>query len=111
MATNLVPSLASAIAQQEQSNPNYNNPGALTSIPGGWTGQTGIAPNGLVIFDNQQDGWNALYTQIQMRLYADMPIALLYQQHQVSAFSMHVGGQTTSLSGAFWNVGAWRWTK
>jgi peptide/nickel transport system substrate-binding protein len=49
----------------------------------------------------------ALYAQAQAVLYDRLPIALLYQRRQVNAFSDRVVGQTTSLSGAFWNVGAW----
>lgn len=49
----------------------------------------------------------ALYAHVQAILYDRLPIALLYQRRQVNAFSDRVVGQTTSLSGAFWNVGAW----
>lgn len=49
----------------------------------------------------------ALYRQVEALLYEKLPIALLYQRRQVNAFSDRVFGQTTSLSGAFWNVGGW----
>jgi len=58
--------LASAIARQEgygQPGPatRNNNPGNLMSPPGGqWAGQTGVDANGFAVFDNPQDGWNAL---------------------------------------------------
>jgi peptide/nickel transport system substrate-binding protein len=48
-----------------------------------------------------------LYSQVETRLYRALPIALLYQRRQVSAFTTRLSGQTTSLSGAFWNVGSW----
>ena len=49
-----------------------------------------------------------IYTALQRRLYAELPIALIYQRRQVNAFSKRLRGQTTSLSGAFWNVAQWR---
>jgi peptide/nickel transport system substrate-binding protein len=49
----------------------------------------------------------AIYAKLQQLLYAQLPIALLYQERQVSAFTTRLHGQTTSLSGAFWNVGRW----
>ena len=36
-----------------------------------------------------------------------VPIALIYQRRQINSFSSRIQNQTTSLSGAFWNVGAW----
>lgn len=49
----------------------------------------------------------AIYARLQRLLYAQLPIALLYQNHQISAFTTRLHGQTTSLSGAFWNAGSW----
>jgi peptide/nickel transport system substrate-binding protein len=49
----------------------------------------------------------AIYAPLQRLLYAQLPIALLYQRRQISAFTTRLHGQTTSLSGAFWNVGRW----
>ncbi|HEY1654571.1 MAG TPA: peptide ABC transporter substrate-binding protein [Candidatus Tumulicola sp.] len=49
----------------------------------------------------------AIYARLQRLLYAQLPVALLYQEHQISAFTTRLRGQTTSLSGAFWNVGRW----
>lgn len=68
MATALVTSLANAIARQENANPLNNNPGNLKPIPGGWTGQTGVDSMGLAQFATPQDGWNALYNQIQTNI-------------------------------------------
>ncbi len=50
----------------------------------------------------------AIYGRLERVLYREMPIALLYQTRQVNTFTNELQGQTTSLSGAFWNVGAWR---
>lgn len=50
----------------------------------------------------------AIYRNLEARLYAAMPIALLYQNREINAFSNRLQRQTTSLSGAFWNAGAWR---
>ena len=48
------------------------------------------------------------YVRLQRILRAQMPILLLYQQRQLNVFSMRLQGQTTSLSGAFWNIAHWR---
>jgi len=50
----------------------------------------------------------AIYAHLERILADEMPILLLYQGRQLNAFSNRIKGQTTSLSGAFWNVGAWR---
>lgn len=50
----------------------------------------------------------ALYSKLEALLYRKLPIALLYQTRQVNTFTQRLHGQSTSLSGAFWNVGAWR---
>jgi peptide/nickel transport system substrate-binding protein len=49
----------------------------------------------------------AIYAHLQTKLYGALPIALLYQRREVDAFTDRLQGQTTSLSGAFWNAGAW----
>jgi peptide/nickel transport system substrate-binding protein len=49
----------------------------------------------------------ALYVRLQRVLFAEMPIALLYQRPELDAFTERVAHQTTSLSTAWWNVGAW----
>ena len=69
MATALVTSLAQAIYRQEGSGPNTlatinNNPGNLRSGPG----QVGTDANGYAIFASMQDGWNALYNQVQINI-------------------------------------------
>jgi peptide/nickel transport system substrate-binding protein len=48
-----------------------------------------------------------VYAQLQRVLYAQLPIALIYQRRQINSFSARIKNQTTSLSGAFWNAGAW----
>ena len=53
----------------------------------------------------------AIYAQLQRLLYAQLPIALIYQTRQINTFSDRLREQTTSLSGAFWNAGAWHWAK
>jgi peptide/nickel transport system substrate-binding protein len=49
----------------------------------------------------------AVYAQLQERLIQQLPIALLYQRREVNVFTKRLRNQTTSLSTAFWNVGAW----
>lgn len=49
----------------------------------------------------------AIYARLQRALYAQLPILLLYQERQISVFTDRLRGQTTSLSGAFWNAGRW----
>ena len=57
--------LAQAIARQENTNPVYNNPGALMAAPSSYC-QNGKASNGMVIFCTPQDGANALDNQISL---------------------------------------------
>lgn len=64
----LVSSLAQGIARQENANPAYNNPGNLQPKGFSYAGQTGTAPNGDAIFATPQDGWNALYNQVQLNV-------------------------------------------
>ncbi|HEY1429112.1 MAG TPA: hypothetical protein VGF18_06035, partial [Candidatus Tumulicola sp.] len=49
----------------------------------------------------------AIYGRLQALLYQEMPIALMYQRRQIGAFTKRLHGQSTSFSGAFWNVGRW----
>ncbi|MEA2719881.1 MAG: peptide/nickel transport system substrate-binding protein [Candidatus Eremiobacteraeota bacterium] len=49
----------------------------------------------------------AVYRQLQTRLHDQMPVALLYQRPELDTFTERLRGQTTSLSTAWWNVGAW----
>src|SRR5579885_951442 len=49
----------------------------------------------------------AIYARMQALLHEEMPIALLYQRPELDTFTTRLRGQTTSLSTAWWNVGAW----
>ena len=49
----------------------------------------------------------ATYRALQTVLYRELPIALIYRRTQINAFTDRLRGQTTSLSGPFWNVAAW----
>ncbi len=49
----------------------------------------------------------AAYSALERILADQMPLLLLYQGREINAFSTRLRGQTTSLSTAFWNVGAW----
>lgn len=49
----------------------------------------------------------AVYAKLESLLSEKMPIMLLYQRPELDTFSTALRGQTTSLSGAFWNVGSW----
>jgi peptide/nickel transport system substrate-binding protein len=51
-----------------------------------------------------------LYAAAQRLLYRRLPIEIMYQVHEVSAFTRRLTGQSTSLSGAFWDAGRWRLT-
>ena len=50
----------------------------------------------------------ATYRTLQALLYKELPIALIFRRAQLNTFSDRLQNQTTSLSGAFWNVGHWR---
>lgn len=52
----------------------------------------------------------AIYRKVEALLAREMPIALLYQRPELDTFTDRLRGQTTSLSGAWWNVGAWQLT-
>lgn len=52
----------------------------------------------------------AIYAKLEALLAREMPIALLYQRPELDTFTNRLRGQTTSLSGAWWNVGAWTLT-
>jgi len=49
----------------------------------------------------------AVYRQLQTILHEAMPIALLYQRPELDTFTDRLHHQTTSLSTAWWNAGAW----
>ena len=49
----------------------------------------------------------AVYRQLQTILHEQMPVALLYQRPELDAFTDRLQHQTTSLSTAWWNAGAW----
>jgi peptide/nickel transport system substrate-binding protein len=49
----------------------------------------------------------AIYVQLQRLLAGAMPVALLYQRPELDAFTARLAHQTTSLSTAWWNAGAW----
>ncbi len=49
----------------------------------------------------------AVYRELQTILHEQMPIALLYQRPELDTFTDRLQHQTTSLSTAWWNVGAW----
>ena len=60
---------------------------------------------GLSTYDPVQRA--ATYRALQAVLYRELPIALIYRRTQINAFTDRLRGQTTSLSGPFWNVAAW----
>jgi peptide/nickel transport system substrate-binding protein len=49
----------------------------------------------------------AVYRQLETILYEQLPIALLYQRPELDTFTERLQHQTTSLSTAWWNAGAW----
>ena len=49
----------------------------------------------------------AVYSKLEALLYEDLPIMLLYQRPELDVFTDRLQHQTTSLSTAWWNVGAW----
>ena len=49
----------------------------------------------------------AIYAQMETILSQQMPIALLYQRPELDTFTDRLQHQTTSLSTAWWNAGAW----
>ena len=49
----------------------------------------------------------AAYARLQAILREQMPIVLMYRRPELDAFSDRLRNQTTSLSTAWWNVGAW----
>jgi peptide/nickel transport system substrate-binding protein len=60
---------------------------------------------GLSTYDPEQRA--ATYRTLQALLYKELPIALIFRRAQLNTFSDRLQNQTTSLSGAFWNVGHW----
>jgi peptide/nickel transport system substrate-binding protein len=61
---------------------------------------------GLSTYDPQKRA--GTYRTLQALLYKELPIALIFRRAQLNTFSDRLLNQTTSLSGAFWNVGHWR---
>jgi hypothetical protein len=57
--------LARAIAIQENSNPDWNNPGDLT-VSFGFPHRGAMNSAGVLGFVNCEDGWNALYRQLEL---------------------------------------------
>lgn len=55
---------ADAIAKAENSNPEWNNPGSLTVSFGYPTSGVGNSA-GVLMFETPEDGWNALYKQLE----------------------------------------------
>lgn len=49
----------------------------------------------------------AIYARLERLLHEQMPIVLLYQRPELDAFTDRLQHQTTSLSTAWWNAGAW----
>lgn len=49
----------------------------------------------------------AIYAHVEALLYEQLPIVLLYQRPELDVFTDRLQHQTTSLSTAWWNVGAW----
>jgi peptide/nickel transport system substrate-binding protein len=49
----------------------------------------------------------AVYAQLQARLYAQLPIALLYQGRQINTFTTRLHHESGSLSSPFWNAAGW----
>jgi peptide/nickel transport system substrate-binding protein len=49
----------------------------------------------------------AIYARLEALLHEQMPIVLLYQRPELDTFTTRLRGQTTSLSTAWWNAGAW----
>lgn len=49
----------------------------------------------------------AIYKQLQARLYAELPIVLLYQGRQINTFTNRLQHESGSLSSPFWNAAAW----
>lgn len=52
-----------------------------------------------------------IYVRLEALLYRELPVVLLYQGRQISAFTKRLRGQTTSLAGPFWNVARWSLTE
>jgi hypothetical protein len=60
----IVQDLAAAIARQENTNPAWNNPGALRS----GTGMIGVSSTGIAIFPDLATGEAALERQVQLNI-------------------------------------------
>jgi peptide/nickel transport system substrate-binding protein len=53
----------------------------------------------------------AAYVALERILATQSPLIITYQGRMISAFSTRIKNQSTSLSGGFWNVGAWTLAK
>ena len=49
-----------------------------------------------------------IYSQLQALLYRELPVELIYQRHEIDAFTTHLTGPSPSTDGAFWNVAHWQ---
>ncbi len=49
----------------------------------------------------------AIYARLQRVLQQELPIVLLYSRNEVDVFTDRLRGQSVSLDGTWWNVGAW----
>jgi peptide/nickel transport system substrate-binding protein len=49
----------------------------------------------------------AIYAKLERLLYAEMPLALLYQRRELDVFTSGLRGPTGSLDSVFWNVATW----
>ncbi|HZT11172.1 MAG TPA: peptide ABC transporter substrate-binding protein [Candidatus Baltobacteraceae bacterium] len=65
-----------------------------------------LLEDGLRTYD--RSARKAAYALLQRRIYADMPLALLFQRRQINAFSTRIRGIRISPWGPFWNVQTWR---
>jgi peptide/nickel transport system substrate-binding protein len=65
-----------------------------------------LLKQGLATYDPAQR--TVTYRALQALLYRELPIALIYRRAQLNTFTDRLQNQTTSLSGAFWNVAHWR---
>ncbi|MDB5027513.1 MAG: appA 2, partial [Candidatus Eremiobacteraeota bacterium] len=64
-----------------------------------------LLAQGLRTYDVAQR--KAIYRRLQAILHEQMPVALLYQRPELDAFTQRLQHQTTSLSTAWWDAGAW----
>ncbi|MDQ2680601.1 MAG: hypothetical protein M3Y21_06225, partial [Candidatus Eremiobacteraeota bacterium] len=93
--------------------PDTTDQFACANVPPGGYNKSRICERRIDALLNQGRSTNdvtqrkAIYARLQRLLYEKLPIGLLYQRPELDTFSTALHGQTTSLSGAFWNAGAW----